>query len=57
MTPLIRAVLSKYIGEERSQAIEIIANDVDLGNSANDVNHGNSNLRSKWAIRYRHPTR
>ncbi len=30
MAPLIRAILSKYIGEEPAQAIEIISNDVDL---------------------------
>jgi len=46
MAPIIRAVLSKLIGEEDSQTIEIISNDVDL---KGDENH-------LWKIQYRHPT-
>jgi 2-hydroxy-3-keto-5-methylthiopentenyl-1-phosphate phosphatase len=45
MAPLIRAVLSKHIGEEEANEIEIISNDVDI------LPDG------KWRIKYRHPSR
>jgi len=44
MAPLIRAVLSKHIGDEEASEIEIISNDVDI------QPHG------KWQIKYRHPS-
>ncbi|KAI0338033.1 hypothetical protein BDW22DRAFT_1363392 [Trametopsis cervina] len=44
MAPLIRAVLSKLIGEEESQNIEIVANDADVKDDGS------------WEIKYRHPT-
>ncbi|KAI5119152.1 hypothetical protein M0805_005231 [Coniferiporia weirii] len=44
MTPLIRAVLSKLIGDEDAATIDIIANDVNV------LPDG------KWEIKYRHPT-
>jgi 2-hydroxy-3-keto-5-methylthiopentenyl-1-phosphate phosphatase len=47
MAPIIRAVLSKLIGEEDAQTIEIISNDV---NMKGDAKH-------HWNIQYRHPTR
>ena len=47
MAPIIRAVLSKLIGEEDAQTIEIISNDVNL---KGDGKH-------HWNIQYRHPTR
>lgn len=45
MAPLIRAVLSKLIGDEQAQEIEIIANDVDIRENGT------------WEIKYRHPSR
>ena len=45
MAPLIRAVLSKLIGDEESAKIEIIANDVIL------------KPEGKWEIQFRHPSR
>lgn len=44
MAPLIRAVLSKLIGDEEAQNIEIVANDADV------------DADGKWEIKYRHPT-
>ncbi|KAI0715913.1 HAD-like domain-containing protein [Cerioporus squamosus] len=44
MAPIIRAVLSKLIGEEDSKDIEIVANDVDIHEDGT------------WSIKYRHPT-
>ncbi|KAF9444921.1 hypothetical protein P691DRAFT_711132 [Macrolepiota fuliginosa MF-IS2] len=44
MAPLIRAVLSNLLGEEASNEIEIIANDV------------NVQPDGKWEIKFRHPT-
>lgn len=44
MAPLIRAVLSKLIGDEEAQNIEIIANDAQ-GEGAD------------WQIKYRHEER
>ena len=45
IAPFIRAVLSKHIGDEEANEIEIISNDVDI------LPDG------KWSIKYRHPTR
>lgn len=45
MAPIIRATLSKYIGDEEAKEIEIISNDVDV------LPDG------KWRIKYRHPSR
>lgn len=45
MEPLIRAVLSKLIGEEDAATIDIVANQVNL------LPDG------KWEIKYRHPSR
>lgn len=45
MAPLIRAVLSKHIGDEEANEIEIISNDVDI------------QADGKWQIKYRHPSR
>ena len=45
MAPLIRAVLSKHIGDKEANEIEIISNDVDVQPDG------------KWRIKYRHPTR
>ena len=45
MAPLIRAVLSKLIGEEEAKEIEIVSNEVDI------------HPDGKWEIKYRHPTR
>ena len=45
MAPLIRAVLSKHIGDEEAKEIEVISNDVDI------LPDG------KWRIKYRHPSR
>lgn len=45
MAPLIRAVLSKLIGDDESAKIEIIANDVVL------------KPEGKWEIQFRHPSR
>ena len=45
MTPIIRAVLSKHVGEEAAATIDIVANDVRF------LDDG------KWEIQYRHPTR
>ena len=45
MAPLIRAVLSKHIGDEEAKEIEIISNDVEI------LPDG------KWRIKYRHPSR
>ncbi len=44
MAPLIRAVLSKLIGDEEAENIEIVANDADV------------DADGKWEIKYRHPT-
>ncbi|KAI0330766.1 hypothetical protein GY45DRAFT_1277293 [Cubamyces sp. BRFM 1775] len=44
MAPLIRAVLSKLIGEEDAKEIEIVSNEVDI------------HPDGKWEIKYRHPT-
>ncbi|KAI0659964.1 HAD-like domain-containing protein [Cubamyces menziesii] len=44
MAPLIRAVLSKLIGEEEAKEIEIVSNEVDI------------HPDGKWEIKYRHPT-
>jgi 2-hydroxy-3-keto-5-methylthiopentenyl-1-phosphate phosphatase len=44
MAPLIRAVLSKLIGDEEAKNIEIVANDVEV------------NADGSWEIKYRHPT-
>ena len=44
MAPLIRAVLSKLIGEEESKNIEIVANDAIVQPDG------------KWEITYRHPS-
>lgn len=44
MAPIIRAVLSKLIGDEESEKIEIIANDADV------------DAAGMWEIKYRHPT-
>ncbi|KAH9848787.1 HAD-like domain-containing protein [Lenzites betulinus] len=44
MAPLIRAVLSNLIGEEDSQTIEIVSNEVDVQPDG------------KWEIKYRHPS-
>ncbi|KAI0823489.1 HAD-like domain-containing protein [Trametes gibbosa] len=44
MAPLIRAVLSNLIGEEDSQTIEIVSNEVEVQPDG------------KWEIKYRHPT-
>jgi len=43
MAPIIRAVLSKLIGAEEANEIEIISNDVDI------------QPNGKWEIKYRHP--
>jgi hypothetical protein len=45
MAPLIRAVLSKLIGDEEASKIEIIANDVQIEENGH------------WEIKYRHPER
>lgn len=45
MTPLIRAVLSKHIGEEDAKTIDVVSNDVH-----HEADGG-------WEIQYRHPTR
>lgn len=45
MAPLIRAVLSKHIGDEEAKEIEIISNDVEIQPDG------------KWQIKYRHPSR
>jgi len=45
IAPFIRAVLSKHIGDEEANEIEIISNDVDI------LPDG------KWHIKYRHPSR
>jgi len=45
MAPLIRAVLSKHIGDEEAKEIEIISNDVEI------------HPDGKWEIKYRHPSR
>ena len=45
MAPLIRAVLSKHIGDEEAKEIEIISNDVEIYPDG------------KWQIKYRHPSR
>ncbi|KAF5311005.1 hypothetical protein D9619_007738 [Psilocybe cf. subviscida] len=45
MAPLIRAVLSKLIGDDESAKIEIIANDVVL------------KPEGEWEIKFRHPSR
>ena len=45
MAPFIRAVLSKHIGDEEANEIEIISNDVEI------LPDG------KWRIKYRHPSR
>jgi len=45
MAPLIRAVLSKHIGDEEAKEIEIISNDVEV------------HPDGKWQIKYRHPSR
>lgn len=44
MAPLIRAVLSKLIGDEEAAKIEIIANDVEVREDGS------------WEIKYRHPS-
>ncbi|KAF8878470.1 HAD-like domain-containing protein [Gymnopilus junonius] len=44
MEPLIRAVLSKHVGEEAAKEIDIIANDVNI------LPDG------KWEIKFRHPS-
>ena len=44
MAPLIRSVLSKLIGDEEAQKIEIVANDADVQEDG------------KWEIKYRHPS-
>ncbi|CAL1698945.1 unnamed protein product [Somion occarium] len=44
MAPLIRAVLSKLIGNEEAKNIEIVANDADVREDGS------------WSIKYRHPT-
>jgi len=44
MAPLIRAVLSKHIGDEEAKEIDIISNDVDIFPDG------------KWRIKYRHPS-
>lgn len=44
MAPLIRAVLSKLIGDEEAEKIEIVANDAEVQPDG------------KWEIKYRHPT-
>lgn len=45
MAPLIRAVLSKLIGEDDAKDIEIVSNEVDVRPDGT------------WEIKYRHPTR
>lgn len=45
MAPLIRAVLSKLIGDEEAKNIEIIANDAIVREDGT------------WEIQYRHPSR
>ena len=45
MAPIIRAVLSNLIGEEDSNTIEIVSNEVDVREDGT------------WSIKYRHPTR
>ncbi|OCB91904.1 hypothetical protein A7U60_g800 [Sanghuangporus baumii] len=45
MEPNIRAVLSKFIGEEEAATIDIVSN------------HVKSLPNGKWEIQYRHPTR
>jgi len=45
MAPLIRAVLSKLIGDKEASKIEIIANDVQIEENGH------------WEIQYRHPER
>jgi 2-hydroxy-3-keto-5-methylthiopentenyl-1-phosphate phosphatase len=47
MTPIIRAVLSKLVGEHAADDIEIISNEVHFLSEDRD---------SKWEIQYRHPT-
>ena len=44
MEPIIRGILAELIGEEEAKIIDIVANDVDLGNGPHD-----------WKITYRHP--
>jgi len=44
MTPIIRAVLSKHIGDEEAAKIDIISNDV------------NEKPDGSWEIQYRHPS-
>ncbi|PPQ75044.1 hypothetical protein CVT26_012068 [Gymnopilus dilepis] len=44
MEPLIRAVLSKHVGEEAAKEIDIIANDVQIFPDG------------KWEIKFRHPS-
>lgn len=45
MAPLIRAVLSKLVGQKDADEIEIIANDVTVFPDG------------KWEIKFRHPSR
>jgi len=45
MAPLIRAVLSKMIGDEEADKMEIISNDVKVDSDGS------------WHIQYRHPER
>ena len=45
MAPLIRAVLSKHIGDKEANEIDIISNDVEIYPDG------------KWRIKYRHPSR
>lgn len=45
MAPLIRAVLSKLIGDEEAKEIEIIANDATVRDDGT------------WEIQFRHPSR
>ena len=45
MAPIIRAVLSNLIGEEDSNAIEIVSNEAEV------------HADGTWSIKYRHPTR
>ena len=45
MAPFIRAVLSKHIGDEEANEIEIISNDVEI------------QPNGMWQIKYRHPSR
>ena len=45
MEPLIRAVLTKLVGEEDAKDIDIVSNDVNIKPDGS------------WEIKYRHPTR